>query len=337
VLAKEIRPRSWEDGENDLPSIPGIDPKRGHTVTAPTRPIPPVHRRRRFDLRSTALFFVFLAVVVCVLGLAARTVAHAVERRPVWMFVLAVLAVAGVMGLRRRVHVGRAARRAAAALDEAAREAADELDALQRPDRHPAAGHEALATVEFEVAAERDALIPQEFEVTAERDALIPEEFGDTAGHDAAVSPEFEVAADYDALTPLEFEEAIAALCARDGCSAVEVVGGAGDLGADVVALTPDGRRIVIQCKHYDASNRVGSQDLQRFGGTCFTVHEADVAALVTTSDFTAPALEYAEQCGIVCVDGEALRAWTDGTGPRPWDTAAGGSTAGWDLAGAGS
>ncbi|MGW0932351.1 hypothetical protein ACWD3W_27730, partial [Streptomyces sp. NPDC002644] len=27
----------------------------------------------------------------------------------------------------------------------------------------------------------------------------------------------------------------------------------------------------------------------------------------VTTSDFTAPALEYAEQCGILCVDREAL------------------------------
>ena len=43
----------------------------------------------------------------------------------------------------------------------------------------------------------------------------------------------------FDALSPEEFEEAIAALCARDGCSQVEVVGGAGDLGADVVALAP--------------------------------------------------------------------------------------------------
>ncbi|WP_373314494.1 restriction endonuclease [Streptomyces griseosporeus] len=127
------------------------------------------------------------------------------------------------------------------------------------------------------------------------------------------------VAYDYAALDADEFEQAVAELCARDGCTGVEVVGGAGDLGADVLAVAPDGRRVVIQCKRYEDGHRVGSQDLQRFGGTCYTVHEADVAALVTTSDFTAPAIEYAEHCGILCVDGAALRAWQEGTGPAPW------------------
>lgn len=252
-------------------------------MTAPVRGTPPANRRQKFDLRSTALFFVLLAVVVGVLGFAARMVAGALERRPVWAFVLVVVGAAGFLGLRRRLHVARAARRAAAALDEAAREAADELEAPAIPRPRPAV----------------------------------------------------EVAVDYDALTPEEFEEAIAALCERDGCSAVDVVGGAGDLGADVVTVAPDGRRIVIQCKHYDDAHRVGSQDLQRFGGTCFTVHEADVAVLVTTSEFTAPAVEYADQGQIVCVDREALQAWTDGTGPRPWETAPGGWAARWGKAGA--
>ncbi|MGW1957683.1 restriction endonuclease [Streptomyces sp. NPDC001920] len=247
-------------------------------MTAPTRPTPPANRRYGFDLRSTALFFVLVAVALSVLGLAARMMAGAVERRPAWMFALVVVGVAGIAGLRRRLHLARAARRAATALDEAARTAADALEAPVTPRQPPA--------VEFAV--------------------------------------------DYDALTPEEFEEAIAALCERDGCSAVEVVGGAGDLGADVLAVSPEGSRVVIQCKQYGDSHRVGSQDLQRFGGTCFTVHEADVAVLVTTSDFTAPALEYAEQCGIVCLDREALRAWTQGTGSRPWETAPDGSAAQW-------
>ncbi|MFF2195104.1 restriction endonuclease [Streptomyces sp. NPDC058157] len=116
------------------------------------------------------------------------------------------------------------------------------------------------------------------------------------------------------------FEHTVAALCARDGCTSVEVVGGAGDLGADVVATAADGSRVVIQCKHYAQDHRVGSQDLQRFGGTCFTVHEADVAVLVTTSSFTAPAVEYADTCGIVHVDGEALAAWTEQRTPPPWE-----------------
>ncbi|WP_308406682.1 restriction endonuclease [Streptomyces sp. AC555_RSS877] len=131
------------------------------------------------------------------------------------------------------------------------------------------------------------------------------------------------VAAAHDALDPEEFEEAIAALCERDGCSHVELVGGAGDLGADILAVAPDGRRVVIQCKRYGGTHRVGSQDLQRFGGTCFTIHEADVAVVVTTSGFTAPAAEYAEQCGIVCWDGQALGAWDAGIGPTPWDAQA--------------
>lgn len=271
---------------------------RGDVVTVPVRRTPFVKRSRyRFDLRSTALFFVFLAVVVCALGLAARVAAGAVERRPAWVFVLVAIGVAGCLGLRRRWRLAGVARRAAAALDEAAREAAEVLDAPADPAR------------------------PVSAPASTTTSATLP----------MAVAP-----VDYDALTPEGFEEAIAGLCERDGCTEVEVVGGAGDLGADVMAVTPDGRRAVIQCKQYGESNRVGSQDLQRFGGTCYSVHEADVAVLVTTSDFTAPAVDYAEQCGIVCVNREGLEAWTQGTGPRPWEAALEGGAAGWETAGSG-
>ncbi|MGG8406385.1 restriction endonuclease [Streptomyces sp. 12297] len=139
-------------------------------------------------------------------------------------------------------------------------------------------------------------------------------------------------ALDHAAVDADGFEHTIAALCARDGCTPVEVVGGAGDLGADVIATTPDGLRVVVQCKHYAEDNRVGSQDVQRFGGTCFAVHDADVAIVVTTSSFTAPALEYAAACGIVCVDAEALAAWTRPGARPPWESPAArsdGSTAG--------
>ncbi|WP_306328609.1 restriction endonuclease [Streptomyces venezuelae] len=129
-----------------------------------------------------------------------------------------------------------------------------------------------------------------------------------------------EEALDHDAADPYEFEHTVAALCARDGCTSVKVVGGAGDLGADVLATTADGLRVVIQCKRYAPDHRVGSPDLQRFGGTCWSVHEADVAALVTTSSFTDPALDYAASCGILCVDGTALSAWTASEAPAPWD-----------------
>lgn len=136
----------------------------------------------------------------------------------------------------------------------------------------------------------------------------------------AGTCPEEAVRGAYDAMDADAFEQAVAALCERDGCRDVGVVGGANDLGADVVATGPDGRRIVIQCKRYGAANKVGSQELQRFGGTCFTVHEADVAALVTTSSFTEPAVDYAAHTGIRCFGGAALAAWADRTGPAPWE-----------------
>lgn len=124
---------------------------------------------------------------------------------------------------------------------------------------------------------------------------------------------------DYAQLDPYAFEEAVAELCRRDGCADAEVVGGAGDLGADVMATTPDGRRLVVQCKRYGPGNRAGSQDLQRFGGTCYAVHEADIALVVSTGGFTEPALDYAEQCAILCYGPEELAAWSEGGAPPPW------------------
>ncbi|MFF4692213.1 restriction endonuclease [Streptomyces sp. NPDC001307] len=123
----------------------------------------------------------------------------------------------------------------------------------------------------------------------------------------------------YHTMDPREFEHAIAYLCQRDGCTNVEVVGGAGDLGADVIATAPTGHRIVIQCKRYGPSHKVSSPDLQRFGGTCYTVHQAHIAAVVTTSTFTKQAAGYATAHRIRLYDADSLAGWASRTGPAPW------------------
>jgi restriction system protein len=273
-------------------------------VTAPTRPLRPrrAARGRRFDLRATAFFFAFLALLLSLGGLLVRTAADVAEHRPAWAVAVVLTAVAVVVACRRgrrRWSARRLVRHATEALEEAAETAADALDTAP-----PGAGVDPHA---------RDAGVDPHVRVGAPAGPL------DEGASAATVAIEVPPVLD-ETLDPAAFEQAVADLCARDGCTDVEVVGGAGDLGADVLALTPDGRRVVIQCKRYAVGHRVGSQDLQRFGGTCFTVHAADVAVLVTTSDFTAPAAEYAEQCGIVCVDGERLAAWEAGTGPVPWE-----------------
>ncbi|WP_328433298.1 restriction endonuclease [Streptomyces sp. NBC_00425] len=281
-------------------------------MAVPVRAPRPVRRPRRFELRATAVYFVLLAVLLTLVGTVARTAAAAAERRPAWAVALALVAAGAVVAGRRggrRISAARLARRAAAALDEATMTAVEVLDA---PSPAPSPASAPAPDPAAEPPAGRDG---------TERTLLLVDPrdpFDSVAPVEQAVVDTEEIA--YEALDPDEFEQAIADLCRRDGCRDVDVVGGAGDLGADVVARTPDGRLVVIQCKRYCDANRVGSQDMQRFGGTCYTVHGADVAVVVTTSDFTGPALEYAGQCGIVCIDGRDLLRWQEGGGPRPWE-----------------
>lgn len=119
-------------------------------------------------------------------------------------------------------------------------------------------------------------------------------------------------------MTPDRFEQHVAGLLQRDGCTDVQVIGGANDLGADVIATSPDGLRVVVQCKRY-TKRPVGSPELQTFGGTARPVHRAHIACMVTTSRFTKPAVDYAASMGIQLIDGRALQSWRAGTMPAPW------------------
>ncbi|MFI1014350.1 restriction endonuclease [Streptomyces sp. NPDC020965] len=117
-----------------------------------------------------------------------------------------------------------------------------------------------------------------------------------------------------DALTWQQFEEYVAALCRRDGCTEVEVSGKSGDLGADVVGFLPDGRRLVVQCKHYAPHRYVPSGDMQKFVGTAFLHHGADAAVYVATCPFSRAALDLAVTHGILAIHRDLLGQWNTGT-----------------------
>ncbi|UGQ09318.1 restriction endonuclease [Yinghuangia sp. ASG 101] len=117
-----------------------------------------------------------------------------------------------------------------------------------------------------------------------------------------------------DAMDGTAFEHHVAALCMRDGCTQIQVNGGAGDLGADVTGRLPNGRSLVIQCKRYAPDRSVGSPDMQRFVGTARPVHNADVALFVASCRFTAPARDLAHSQRIVTIDRELLGLWMTGT-----------------------
>lgn len=263
-------------------------------VTPIRRPRPP-RRRPAFSLGQLSLSFGLLAIVVTGVGLTLQKAMASASAHPGPAVVVGLVLVVALVLLLRRGRRRRVAAR-----------------------RVP--GGRTCATCGG-VAGERvlvplgEAVGPSAVE---ELDASTTEDACPRPVVDADPRPpEID---DYAAMDADAFEEAVAGLCERDGCEDVRVVGGANDLGADVVAVAPDGRSVVIQCKRYGADNKVGSQELQRFGGTCFTVHGADVAAVVTTSAFTDPAREYAERCAILCFDQDDLVGWASGTGPAPWE-----------------
>ncbi|MDL4773548.1 restriction endonuclease [Actinomadura xylanilytica] len=114
-----------------------------------------------------------------------------------------------------------------------------------------------------------------------------------------------------DQMTGREFEELTAALLHRDGYRRVEIVGKAGDGGADVLAVAPDGRRIAVQCKRY--SSTIGVRHVREMVGAVNATYRDHVGVFVTSNHFTKPAVNEAGSL-LVLLDRDRLARWMDGT-----------------------
>ncbi|MGW6557600.1 restriction endonuclease [Streptomyces hydrogenans] len=112
-------------------------------------------------------------------------------------------------------------------------------------------------------------------------------------------------------MTPPVFEQTVAALAERDGYQLLRSGGGARDLGADVIAVTQEGLRVVMQCKHRQGGRgKVGSPDIQTLNGTARPEHQADVVVAVTNGTFTKPASDFARNHDIHLLDETKLKRW---------------------------
>lgn len=131
--------------------------------------------------------------------------------------------------------------------------------------------------------------------------------------HQDAVRAGHRTLAEVDGMSGGAFEDLVASLCRRDGCTRVRRVGGAGDNGADVLGVLPDGRSMVVQCKRYAASRAIPARDMRELSGAR-AYFGADVAVLVTTSRFTAQALGFAASQHLVPVHRDQLALWHGGT-----------------------
>ncbi|MFJ4007712.1 restriction endonuclease [Streptomyces sp. NPDC090023] len=124
-------------------------------------------------------------------------------------------------------------------------------------------------------------------------------------------SPDSYAVEEIHVMTPSAFEQTVAALARRDGHRVIRDGGGARDLGADVIAATAEGQRIVFQCKHRTAGRgKVGSPDIQTLNGTARPEHNADIVIAVTNGTFTKPAIAFARTHDIHLLDQVLLKRW---------------------------
>jgi hypothetical protein len=97
-------------------------------------------------------------------------------------------------------------------------------------------------------------------------------------------------------LSPQEFEEFVGELFAQHGLTDVRTTPVTGDDGADIIAFRfQNGERLkyIIQCKRYAIENRVDVQVVRELAGVKMDFN-AQHALLVTTSEFTKPARQFA-------------------------------------------
>jgi restriction system protein len=103
-------------------------------------------------------------------------------------------------------------------------------------------------------------------------------------------------------LTPKEFEEQTAEMFSRLGYEA-NVTGRSHDIGVDV-ELMKDGKKSIVQCKHY--TSKIGRPEIARFYGD-LVHHLANDGFFVTNNFYTLEAKKYADDKPIELIDGITL------------------------------
>ncbi len=113
-----------------------------------------------------------------------------------------------------------------------------------------------------------------------------------------------------DSLSGIEFEKLITVLLERMGFR-TEMTKASGDGGIDVVATLDQpltGGRCLIQCKRYAPDSPVGAATVREFYGALTADRRAVKGILITTSGFTAQALDFAEGLPIEVIGRDQLQ-----------------------------
>lgn len=99
-----------------------------------------------------------------------------------------------------------------------------------------------------------------------------------------------------DSLTPYDYEECVAEHLRKAGYKKVYTTKKSGDYGADVVGISPNGKKVCVQCKKY--VNPVGVKAVQEIY-SAKAYYNCELAYVYTTSSFTSQAQELADRIGV--------------------------------------
>ncbi|MEU5931069.1 restriction endonuclease [Micromonospora sp. NPDC047187] len=140
------------------------------------------------------------------------------------------------------------------------------------------------------------------------RDGLVVEA---TARNSFAGTPGSVTLSQIDSCSPDSFEEQTAHLLERDGCRILRRRGGSNDQGADVIGVTPNGLRVVLQCKYSTkVRHTVDPRYFHELNGTARQEHGADIVGLVTNRTASSAAQEFATKHRIYLINRPVLERW---------------------------
>lgn len=104
---------------------------------------------------------------------------------------------------------------------------------------------------------------------------------------------------------PTDFEYYVAALLEEIGYKNVKVTAAVADGGKDIIAVKDD-NIYAVEVKLYNHDNHISREKIQKLHSAMID-SAADKGIFVTTSEFSAPAKEYAEKYDIKTIDGYGL------------------------------
>ena len=107
-------------------------------------------------------------------------------------------------------------------------------------------------------------------------------------------------------MDPYQFEEYVKDLLLLSGFKSAKCTSRSNDGGKDIIATDGEGKRVFVECKRHDESNRIGRPLIQKFHSALIDGN-ADYGLFVTTSYFNKNAIKYARDKEIRLIDARVL------------------------------